>query len=41
MSYLVARLSRDLLVAAHRQITQDWWAAPQGSVRLLCFSGGH
>src|SRR5258708_24430369 len=25
-SYLVARLSRDLLVAAHQQITQEWWA---------------
>ncbi len=24
-SYLVARPSRDLLVAAHQQITQDWW----------------
>jgi hypothetical protein len=26
VSYLVARPSRDLLVAAHQQITQDWWA---------------
>jgi hypothetical protein len=25
-SYLVARLSRDLLVAAHQQITHEWWA---------------
>lgn len=24
-SYLVARPSRDLIVAAHQQITQDWW----------------
>jgi len=24
-SYLVARPSRDLLVAAHQQITRDWW----------------
>ncbi len=25
VSYLVARPSRDLLVATHQQITQDWW----------------
>lgn len=24
-SYLVARSSRDLIVAAHQQITQEWW----------------
>ncbi len=26
ISYLVARPSRDLLIAGHQQITQDWWA---------------
>jgi hypothetical protein len=26
VSYLVARPSRDLLVAAHQQVTQEWWA---------------
>jgi len=26
ISYLVARPSRDLLVAAHQQVSQDWWA---------------
>lgn len=26
ISYLVARPSRDLIVAAHQQATQDWWA---------------
>src|SRR5262249_45945471 len=26
ISYLVAQPSRDLLVAAHQQTTQDWWA---------------
>ncbi len=26
VSYLVARTSRDLLIAAHQQSTQDWWA---------------
>ena len=25
VSYLTARLSRDLIVAAHQQITQEWW----------------
>ncbi len=24
-SYLTARLSRDLVVAGHQQITQEWW----------------
>jgi hypothetical protein len=24
-SYLVARPSRDLLIAAHQQVTRDWW----------------
>ena len=27
ISYLVARQSRDLIVAAHQQITQEWWEA--------------
>ena len=26
MSYLVARLSRDLVTAAHQEITNEWWA---------------
>jgi hypothetical protein len=26
VSYLTARPSRDLLTAAHQQVTQDWWA---------------
>jgi hypothetical protein len=25
ISYLAARPSRDLIVAAHQQITHDWW----------------
>ncbi len=25
ISYLVSRMSRDLLVAAHQQTTQEWW----------------
>jgi hypothetical protein len=30
ISYLVARQSRDLLVAAHQQATQEWWAIRRG-----------
>jgi hypothetical protein len=30
ISYLVAHPSRDLLVAAHQQVTQDWWATRRG-----------
>jgi hypothetical protein len=30
ISYLVARPSRDLLVAAHQQITQEWWTNRRG-----------
>ena len=26
VSYLTARQSRDLVVAAHQQVTRDWWA---------------
>ncbi|HSG41216.1 MAG TPA: type II toxin-antitoxin system VapC family toxin [Thermoanaerobaculia bacterium] len=26
VSYLAARLSRDLIVAAHQQLTADWWS---------------
>lgn len=25
LSYLTSRLSRDLLVAAHQQVTVEWW----------------
>jgi hypothetical protein len=25
ISYLAARMSRDLVVAGHQQITQEWW----------------
>src|SRR4051794_7633409 len=30
ISYLVARASGDLLVAAHQKTTQDWWATRRG-----------
>lgn len=31
ISYLVARPSRDLVVAAHQQATQEWWANRRGA----------
>ena len=34
ISYLVARPSRDLLVAAHQQATQDWWASRRNEFDL-------
>lgn len=33
-SYLAARPSRDLLVAAHQQITRDWWEMRRGEFEL-------
>jgi hypothetical protein len=35
ISYLVARPSRDLLVAAHQQVTQDWWASRRSEFDCL------
>lgn len=31
ISYLVARASRDIIVAAHQQTTLDWWDTRRGS----------
>src|ERR1035441_1135214 len=33
-SYLVGRPSRDLLVAAHQQITRDWWESRRADFDL-------
>ena len=33
-SYLVARPSRDLVIAAHQQITHDWWATAKDRFEL-------
>jgi hypothetical protein len=33
-SYLAARPSRDLLVAAHQQITRDWWESRRSEFEL-------
>jgi hypothetical protein len=37
VSYLTARPSRDLIVAAHQQITHDWWGGRRGD-HELCVS---
>jgi hypothetical protein len=34
VSYLTARPSRDLIVAAHQQITHDWWNARRRDYEL-------
>jgi hypothetical protein len=34
ISYLTSRISRDLIVAAHQQITQDWWDNDRGQFAL-------
>ncbi len=35
VSYLTARLSRDLIVAGHQQITQEWWATHRDKFELF------
>src|SRR5712692_1117897 len=35
VSYLTARPSRDLVMAAHQQITQDWWANRRAEFALF------
>jgi hypothetical protein len=35
ISYLTAKPSRDLIVAAHQQITSEWWASVRQEVE--CF----
>ncbi|MGB9860160.1 MAG: type II toxin-antitoxin system VapC family toxin, partial [Moorellaceae bacterium] len=34
-SYLAARQSRDIVVAAHQQITREWWTAERKRFRLF------
>jgi hypothetical protein len=34
VSYLTARPSRDLIIAAHQQITHDWWDLRRGDFEL-------
>jgi hypothetical protein len=33
ISYLVARPSRDLLVAAHQQASEEWWSSRRGEFK--------
>jgi predicted nucleic acid-binding protein len=35
ISYLASRPSRDLIMAAHQQITQEWWEQRRGKFELL------
>lgn len=35
VSYLTSRLSRDLIVAGHQQITQEWWEKRRGDFSLF------
>ncbi len=34
ISYLTSRASRDLIVAAHQQVTQEWWESRRNSFDL-------
>ena len=34
ISYLTARLSRDLIVAANQQLTQEWWLERRADFEL-------
>jgi hypothetical protein len=36
VSYLTARGSRDLIVAAHQELTQEWWQRRRGEFDLYC-----
>lgn len=35
VSYLTARPSRDLIIAAHQQLTQEWWQSRRGQFDLF------
>ena len=35
ISYLVARMSRDLITAAHQQLTQEWWDSRRANFDLF------
>jgi predicted nucleic acid-binding protein len=35
VSYLVAKPSRDLILAAHQKITQEWWREERGNYRCV------
>ena len=35
ISYLTARLSRDLVVAGHQRITQEWWSERRAAFEVF------
>ena len=35
ISYLTARVSRDLVVAGHQRITQEWWSDPRAAFEVF------
>jgi hypothetical protein len=35
ISYLTAKSSRDLLIAANQQVTQDWWSEQRMNYELF------
>jgi hypothetical protein len=35
VSYLIARPGRDLIVAAHQQLTQEWWSGGEHRSNFL------
>ena len=35
LSYLAARPSRDVVIAAHQRVTAEWWAAASGQFALV------
>jgi hypothetical protein len=41
VSYLVARLSRDLLLAAHQQLTQQWWGQERPKYHCITSDEAH
>ncbi len=38
ISYLTSRPSRDLVVAAHQELTREWWALARGNYDLVISS---
>ena len=41
VSYLAARPSRDLIVAAHQQVTNEWWSQRRSDFECYISQGGY
>ena len=41
ISYLTARPRRDIITAAHQQVTDQWWFDHREQYELICLSGCH